>query len=194
MNKEGVSAILVWSLALALDHAWACAWEPGLRRAYGDQDDIRALPIYGEDYPRAVWTPEGREALRRFTEHLWGDGEMEGVIPILSPEIEGDTWRAKAPWGAVEVRRDGAVDLWVAGKTGTRISISGPFAPACVSPAPELSDPSRSDAAPEIADCLCQALSNLTWCLASPEVCGEAVLAANILSNLWGAVVHVLEK
>ncbi len=86
--KEEASAILVWSLALALDHAWAYAWEPGMPPVYGDPEEIRALPIYGKDYPRAIWTLEGREALQRFTEH-WRGGDEEEALVREAPQIRG---------------------------------------------------------------------------------------------------------
>lgn len=187
--KEEASAILVWSVALALDHAWAYAWEPDMHRAYGDPEEIRALPIYGEDYPKAIWTPEGREALRRFTEYWWGE-YAEGVVPVFAPEVEESTWRAKAPWGEVEVSRDGAVDLWVR-EEGGEVQIS---TPGFFSPVFELPASPRPEVAQEVADFLQGATSHLAWCLSS-EVCGRAaMLAANTLANLWGAVVYLQEE
>ena len=190
--KEETSAILVWSLALALDHAWAYAWEPGMPQVYGDPEEIRALPIYGKDYPRAIWTPEGREAIRRFTEHWWGEewGEDEKVIPVLAPEVRGHVWGAKTPWGRVEVSRDGAVDLWVRQEgRGVQISTPGFFSPVFELPASP-----RPEVAQEVADFLQRATSHLAWCLSS-EGCGRAaMLAANTLTNLWGAVVHLQEE
>lgn len=188
--KEEASAILVWSLALALDHAWAYAWEPDMHRAYGDPEEIRALPIYGEDYPRAIWTPEGREALRRFTEHWWGGDveDTERVAPVFAPEVEGGTWGAKTPWGRVEVSRDGAVDLWVQEEgEGVQISTPGFFSPVFELPASP-----RPEVAQEVADFLRRATAHLAWCLSS-ERCGRAaMLAANTLANLWGAVAPLL--
>lgn len=191
--KEEASAILVWSLALALDHAWAYAWEPGMPQVYGDPEEIRALPIYGKDYPRAIWTPEGREALQRFTEHWWGEdgwGEDERVIPVFAPEVRGHVWAAKTPWGRVEVCRDGAVDLWVREESGeVQISTPGLFSPVFVLPASP-----RPEVAQEVADFLQRATSSLAWCLSS-EGCGRAaMLAANTLANLWGAVVYLQEE
>ena len=190
--KEEASAILVWSLALALDHAWAYAWEPGMHRSYGDPEEIRALPIYGKDYPRAIWTPEGREALRRFTEHWWGEDveDAERVVPVFAPGVEESTWRAKTPWGRVEVSRGGAVDLWVRQEGGgVQISNPGFFFPVFELPASP-----HPEVAQEVADFLQKATSHLTWCLSS-EVCGKAaMLAANTLANLWGAVVYLQEE
>lgn len=186
--KEEASAILVWSLALALDHAWAYAWEPGMPQVYGDREEIRALPIYGKDYPKAIWTPEGREALQRFTEHWWGEDER--VIPVFAPKVRKHIWEGKAPWGRVWVSRDGAVDLWVR-EEGGEVQIS---TPGFFSPVFELPASPRPEVAQEVADFLQRATSSLAWCLSS-EGCGRAaMLAANTLANLWGAVVYLQEE
>lgn len=192
--KEEASAILVWSLALALDHAWAYAWEPGMPKVYGDPEEIRALSIYGKDYPRAIWTPEGREALQRFTERWWNEEDLDlweaRVISVFAPEVEGGTWGAKTPWGRVEVSRDGAVDLWVR-EEGGEVQIS---TPGFFSPVFELPASPRPEVAQEVADFLQRATSHLTWCLSS-EGCGRAaMLAAHTLANLWGAVVYLQEE
>lgn len=196
--KEEASAILVWSLALALDHAWAYAWEPGMPQVYGDPEEIRALPIYGNDYPRAIWTPEGREALQRFTEHWWGGYEEEAlgredlqirVIPVFTPEVRKHVWGAKTPWGGVWVRRDGAVGLWVWEEDGeVQIYTNGFFSPVF-----EVPTSPRPEVAQEVADFLQRATSHLAWRLS--EGGGRAaMLAANTLANLWGAVVHLQEE
>ncbi len=197
--KEEASAILVWSLALALDHAWAYAWEPGMPPVYGDPEEIRALPIYGKDYPRAIWTSEGRDALQRFTEHWRGRDEEEAlvretpqirVIPVFAPKVRGHVWGAKTPWGMVVVSRDGAVDLWVWEEGGgVQISTPGFFSPVFELPASP-----RPGATQEVADFLQRATSHLAWCLPS-EGCGRAaMLAAHTLANLWGAVVYLQEE
>ena len=186
--KEEASAILVWSLALALDHAWAYTWEPGMSQAYGDPEEIRALPIYGEDYPRAIWTPEGREALRRFAEHWWSGNER--AIPVFAPEVRGHAWRAKTPWGKVGVSRDGAVGLWVQ-EEGGGIPI---YTPGFLSPVFELPASPRPEVAQEVADFLQRATSHLAWCLYSEECGRAAMLAANTLANLWEAVVRLQEE